>query len=160
MKNTMMIRALAALAVCTLIGTARAQPCGDRSPQSFRIEGHVIMLLDTLTGTFRFTDEGVSSLGRFTNEGIGQVDVNGVIVWSVGVATLANGDELSWAINPGSPNTVVWTGGTGRFEDVSGGFDFVRSPPTLTPGPTIDLVIVTYDYKGAGTIAYCASSRR
>jgi hypothetical protein len=90
----------------------------------------------------------MTHVGRYTNHGSG-TDYG--LVGS-GTATAANGDQLSWTY-PGSSWYVQWTGGTGRFQNVSGGWNIVSFTQTITyPDP--DTVVVVQTYTGVGTITY------
>ncbi len=75
-----------------------------------------------------------------------------------GSFTSANGDELFWDafVNPGVSYTVIFTGGTGRFQNASGGFEAVYTYRTMDPYPPVPGtdVLVTFGSEGTGTIKY------
>ena len=70
----------------------------------------------------------------------------------------ANGDEVFWDayVNPGVSYTVIFTGGTGRFQNASGGFEAVYTYRTMDPYPPVPRtdVLVTFGSEGTGTIKY------
>ena len=93
---------------------------------------------------FPFTDQGVAThFGSFINNGNPYI----------GNYVAANGDTISWHAGGGQCNadysictgTIVFDGGTGRFENVTGGFDY-------------QMILVgsgnAYTYTGGGTITY------
>lgn len=75
-----------------------------------------------------------------------------------GSFTSANGDEVFWDayVNPGVSYTVIFTGGTGRFQNASGGFEAVYTYRTMDPYPPVrgTDVLVTFGSEGTGTIKY------
>ena len=75
-----------------------------------------------------------------------------------GSFTSANGDQIFWDayVNLGISYTVVFTGGTGRFENASGGLDAVYTYRTMDPYPPVPGtdVLVTFGSEGTGTIKY------
>ena len=75
-----------------------------------------------------------------------------------GSFTSANGDEVFWDayVNPGVSYTVIFTGGTGRFQNASGRFDAVYTYRTMDPFPPVPGtdVLVTFGSEGTGTIKY------
>jgi len=70
----------------------------------------------------------------------------------------ANGDEVFWDayVNPGVSYTVIFRGGTGRFQNASGGFEAVYTYRTMDPYPPVPGtdVLVTFGSEGTGTIKY------
>jgi hypothetical protein len=93
---------------------------------------------------FPFTDQGVAThFGSFVNNGSPYS----------GNYVAANGDTISWHTGGGQCNadysictgTIVFDSGTGRFENVTGGFDYQM----ILVGPGYD-----YTYTGGGTITY------
>ena len=118
------------------------------------IEGHLTITVDPDTGAYEFTDWGwATHTGLFTNSGSGVLNLlTGEFRAGTGLVYAANGGTLSWKI--GDPNTVVYTGGTGRFEGVTGGFLAVITsvtPLSSNPDGTVTLAI---DYVGNGTMTY------
>ncbi len=148
----------------TVIGLAALAGCLLAWPQSARaddptrplivVAGHLTITVNPLTGDYTFTDWGwATHTGLFSNSGSGVVNLGtGEFISGVGTVIAANGDTLEWTI--GAPNTVVYTGGTGRFLGVTGGFLAVITsvtPLSTDPDGTITLAI---DYDGSGTITY------
>jgi hypothetical protein len=76
----------------------------------------------------------------------------GQFLSGTGVVVAANGDTISWKI--GDPNTVVYTGGTGRFEGTTGGFPatITSVTPLSDNGDSTVTLAITYD--GVGTAIY------
>lgn len=93
--------------------------------------------------------------GRFTDEAVGSWDLSTfTLISASGVATGANGYQVFWEL-PGSSFAVEWTGGTGRFENLTGGFNIVsQSEPEVGPGPLPGTITITATYTGAGTSTY------
>jgi hypothetical protein len=139
------------LTICafTHMQVANAESAGVHNSvtRAFKIQGNLIVL--DLESGFPWTvlDQGwCSEIGQFV----------AVSKWSstteaFGILYAPNGDQLFWKISDGP---VVFTGGTGRFQNVSGGFittEIVDLPPVEGPDGTH-----TYPttYKGEGTITY------
>ena len=94
-------------------------------------------------------DEGIySHVGKFVS--VGKYDEFGPD-HGFGIIFAANGDQIFWEDIGGG--VIVFTGGTGRFERVTGEFTFTMSEPVYVPGPsgTISMIIT---YTGEGTITY------
>ena len=81
----------------------------------------------------------------------------GVFLSGEGTIVAANGDTIDWKVseNPNDgPNVVVYTDGTGRFQDVSGGFAAEVTPvepPIFNQDGTLTLLLT---YVGRGEITY------
>lgn len=114
--------------------------------------------VNPLTGAYTFTDWGwATHTGLYSNSGSagpGGIDlVTGEFLSGSGVVVAANGDTVNWEIGT-TPNTVVYTGGTGIFQGVTGGFTATVTsvtPLSFNPDGTITLAIT---YTGSGTIIY------
>ena len=91
-------------------------------------------------------------IGRFTIEGQGIMNPATGESTDEGVITAANGDRIFYRHESG---TVSFTGGTGRFEGVSGGF---TTTPELVGEPIVDPVAGTmtmnFTWKARGTIKF------
>jgi len=153
-KHTQMTVGLIAVAICLL---ARPAIAGEnRVTRPVRvIEGHMTITVDPVTGAFVFTDSvWATHTGLATNSGSGFVNLaTGEFLSGTGVVVAANGDTLSWKIGT-VPNTVVYTGGTGRFEGATGGFPAVITsvtPLSANPDGTLTLAIT---YEGSGSVTY------
>jgi hypothetical protein len=119
------------------------------------LEGHLTIVVDPVTGAYHFTDWGFAThTGRFTNTGSGVVNLaTGEFLSGSGVVLAANGDTISWKIGT-TPNTVVYTGGTGHFQGVTGGFPatITSVTPLSNNADGMETLAITYD--GSGTITY------
>lgn len=155
MSNSKSVRGLAALAACALllpaVGSAKSQV--ERPLKLHAMVAWVVSLADGSAVGYQIGE--ATHGGRFTDQAVGIWDLGTfTLVAASGTVTVANGDHLSWVL-PGSSFLVEWTGGTGRFENVSGGFDMTaQSEPIITPGPTPGTITITVTYRGAGTCAY------
>ncbi len=144
-----------ALAACLLTPPAGTTTDDPITRPLLVVQGHLTITVD-LTGAYTFTDWGwASEVGLYTNTGSGgpgALDLNsGEFLAGSGVVVAANGDTLEWTI--GAPNTVVYTGGTGRFDGVTGGFVAVITSVTpLSSTATSETFAITYE--GNGTITY------
>jgi hypothetical protein len=119
------------------------------------IEGHLTIVIDPLTGQYQFTDLAwASHVGLAPNSGAGVLNLStGQFISGSGTIIAANGDTLTWIVGT-TPNTVVYTGGTGRFEGATGGLSVVVTSQTLlsvNPDGTLTFLMT---YEGEGTITY------
>ncbi len=151
-KHSLMI----AFAVCALALIALGSP-QKAIERPAKVDGHFSLTVSVSTGTiFAGRDWGESThFGRYENlvDPGGHVDLQTFAITATGYATAANGDQVSWEA-PGSSFYVEWVGGTGRFENVTGGFNIVSfSQPVITPIDA-DTVIVSFTYVGEGRITY------
>src|SRR3954467_5706579 len=107
--------AIITLAVCLLARPAMASLDNPVTRPLKVEEGHLTIVVDPVTGAYHFTDWGSAThTGRFTNTGSGVVNLaTGEFLSGTGVVVAANGDTINWKIGT-TPNTVVYTGGTGR----------------------------------------------
>jgi hypothetical protein len=118
------------------------------------VEGHLTITIEVATGAYQFTDWGwATHTGLFTNSGSGMLNLaTGEFLSGTGVVVAANGDTLEWTVGP-TPNLVSYTGGTGRFQGVTGGFlAVITSETPLSATATTVTLEITYD--GSGTITY------
>ena len=149
----MTVIGLVALAVCLLAGPVAASTVNPVTRPVIVIEGHMTLVVDS-TGAYHFTDWGwATHTGLYSNSGSGTMDLaTGQFVSGTGVVVAANGDTLDWEIGS-TPNQVVYTGGTGRFQGATGGFPVnVTSLIQVSATGYIWTFAVTYD--GSGTVAY------
>jgi len=97
-------------------------------------------------------------LGSLTAKGVLVRYVQPGVALFQGSFTSANGDEVFWDayVNPGVSYTVIFTGGTGRFQNASGSFDAVYTYRIMNPYPPVigENVLVTFGSEGTGTIKY------
>jgi hypothetical protein len=118
----------------------------------FKVHGDVTVVISLLDGSLVGRETGEAThIGRYSSVGMGYLDAAGYGTEN-GVLTAANGDELSWteAISPGNIERT-FTGGTGRFENASGGFSTAITPDVVVDFP---FLIVTFSYRATGTITY------
>ena len=106
----------------------------DLVTRPFHISGQITFFYDG-----SIMDQGVAThLGKFDCFG----------TWSSGTYFAANGDELYWEVEGYMTYTIIFTGGTGKFENATGGYAFEL---VQIPGPEGGM---TFAYKGTGTITY------
>jgi hypothetical protein len=77
----------------------------------------------------------------------------GEFLSGTGLVFGANGDTLDWKIGA-IPNTVVYTGGTGHFQGVTGGFTATITSETLLSNNSDGTVTLAITYNRSGTITY------
>lgn len=106
----------------------------DLVTRPFKISGQITFFLDG-----SILDQGVAThLGQFDSFG----------TWSAGEYVAANGDELYWEVAGPMTFKIIFTGGTGRFVNATGSYDFQW---TEIPGPDGGW---TFAYTGTGSITY------
>ncbi|MGB2827475.1 MAG: hypothetical protein WBC50_04675 [Dehalococcoidales bacterium] len=143
-----------ALAVCALLlpTTLIAKKLVERP---LKIAGNITMVLDLATMTWEMEDWGEAThMGRYANYGSGYVtDPSLANGGGSGVNTAANGDQAFWdMVAEDGVWTVTFTGGTGRFENLTGDCILVPGEIVVDIGPT--QFTYTYSYTGTGTITY------
>ena len=159
MKNSKLIRGLAALAVCALF-LPMGVSAKDQVERPFKFTND----LTTVSYTPFPSVAVLEGTGWATH--LGSLAAEGVLVGYAasgdaifqGSFKSANGDEVFWDayVNPGVSYTVIFTGGTGRFQNASGGFEAVYTYRTMDPYPPVPGtdVLVTFGSAGTGTIKY------
>ena len=156
-----------ALVVCgtLLLGTGAAKRPVERPMKCHGIGTVVVDLaavdFDPDYGPFlTWTVTGRSEMthaGRCTEAGSGRYYILAGFEIGSGSSMAANGDELHWDAFeiPGDlQTTLTWTGGTGRFENATGGLTFAY---TITKEEQVGTLLVrTFEYRdtGTGTITY------
>jgi len=141
--------AIVALAVCSL---ALASVGSVKHPVTRPLRGtatarQVINLTD---GTWKTTNWGeCSHLGLTVAVGTG----TGYGTAGSGITIAANGDQLFWVI-PGKSWYLEINGGTGRFENVTGGFNVVSSTEPIVTYPDQNTMVLTFTYTFAGVLTY------
>jgi hypothetical protein len=145
---------LVGLAVCLLAWPVAASAAKPVTRPVIVIEGHMTLVVDS-TGAYHFTDRGwASHTGLYSNSGSGIIDLaTGQFVSGTGVVVAANGDTLDWEIG-NTPNQVVYTGGTGRFQGATGGFPVNVTSLTLVAANPDGTLTFAVTYDGSGTITY------
>ena len=119
------------------------------------VAGNLTITVDPLTGDYEFTDYGFAThVGLVTNSGAGVLNLaTGQFLSGTGVIVTANGDLLTWAVGT-APNTVNYTGGTGRFEGATGGISITVTSQTLLSVNADGTVTFLMTYVADGTITY------
>ena len=146
------------LAVCALLLPATASV---KNPveRPLKIAGNITMVLDLATSpmTWEIEDWGEAThMGRYANYGYGYVtDPYLTDGGGSGVNTAANGDQAFWEmVGVNGVWTVTFTGGTGRFENLTGSCILVPGEIVVTFDPVSNQYTYTYSYTGTGTITY------
>ena len=145
---------LAAIVVCALVLPV---PASTKNPvtRPVKIHGHAtVTVVDPLTGECQLTEWGQAThTGRYSNTGSTVMDLaTGSLVAGYGTVVTANGDTIDWVIP--APYKGQFTGGTGRFQGITGGWDNTQmspQPPVFNLDGTITLVIT---YVGLGEATY------
>jgi hypothetical protein len=147
--------AIVALAACLLVRPAAASLDNPVTRPVKVIEGHLMIVIDPQTGEYQFTDWAwATHVGLALNSGAGVLDLStGQFISGSGVITAANGDTLSWVVGT-TPNTIVYTGGTGRFEGVTGGLLVVVTSQAFLSSNEDGTLTFLMTYTGEGTITY------
>jgi hypothetical protein len=143
------------LAACLTIKPAMASLKNPVTRPVKVIEGHLTITIDPVTGDYQFTDWGMAThVGLVTNSGAGVLNLaTGQFVSGTGVIVTANGDLITWAVGT-VPNTVLYTGGTGRFEGASGGITISVTSQTLLSVNEDGTVTFLMTYVADGSITY------
>ncbi|HEX5222410.1 MAG TPA: hypothetical protein VFZ59_22845 [Verrucomicrobiae bacterium] len=145
-----------AVAFC-LLGQPAMADSGNQVPRPVKVlEGHLTITVDMQTGEYEFTDWAwASHTGLNSNSGAGVLDLTtGVFLSGTGLIVAANGDTISWTVGGNLPNTVLYTGGTGRFEGVTGSISVFVASQTLLSDNGDGTMTFLMTYTGAGTIIY------
>jgi hypothetical protein len=147
----------AALAVCAF-ATAATASVKNPVTRPYKFSGYGVLVIHLSTELWYTEISGWGEgthIGLFTNTGSGDY----IGHKSSGTVIAANGDQINWKIDGGGYAT--FTGGTGRFEGVSGGHTIENVPLESTyyyldpEHPDVPTVLVaTFIYTGEGTITY------
>lgn len=145
---------LVGLAVCALALSALASL---KNPVTRPVKGigHITTVVDLATHQAEFIQWGqVTHMGRWTDSGEGILAENfDYFVSGHGTTVGPNGDTIDWEIT--SPNSNRYTGGTGRFQGVTGGMTFTITSAT-EPVFNDDFTMMTteFTYEMVGEITY------
>lgn len=149
------------LALLAVFGVAVTAFAGDNNPVSrplkLKADFAFIVSLDPVTlGEAVGISEGVGSqVGRFVINSAGAFDFETGDFIGEGVMTAANGDLIYFKMR--SLEQVEFIGGTGRFENATGGYTI--EPTTPLEQKVVDgQLIVKFSYTGQGTITYQGSA--
>ena len=147
-------KALAVLALCALALTTFA---GDRNPvtRPFKVKGDVVFAVSqdpaALGEAVGISEGQATHLGKFVVNTSGSYNFETGDFIGEGVMTTASGDLIYFKMR--NLGWVEFTGGTGRFENATGGHTV---EPTAPPeqGEVEGQWLVTFSYTGEGTITY------
>ena len=146
-------KAVVILAIFVLLqtGAATAQKRVER-PYKAHAQVTVVVSINgvpNFSGPWPAIERGEAThLGQFLSLDIVTPEGN-----NTGTIIAANGDKIFWTSSPGAPGT--WTGGTGRFQGVTGGLTSAQfSDPVLAFDPVLGEYTVTQTYESEGTITY------
>lgn len=144
---------IAAIAVCAL-GLPAVASLKNPVTRPVKVSGNMTLIVNPLNGAYQLTDWGQAShAGRYSDTATGVMNLlTGQFLSGQGTIVAANGDAIDWQV--GAPNEVVYTGGTGRFQGITGGFPAVitsQTPPVVNPDGTWTLGLT---YTGSGEITY------
>ena len=152
MKQSLFKWGIAPLAVCAF---ALAAIGSVKNPvtRPHRNQGDIKVVINVSDGTYTLHDVGVGThAGRYDNYGAGYFDAQGNAI-GAGAATVANGDTFTW-VGPGPSGQFHYTGGTGRFENISGTFIIVSQTEPVVTFPDANTMVQTYSYIAEGTLTY------
>ncbi len=139
-------KAIVALAVCSLaLGSVK-------NPVQRPLQGTAtaIQTINLHDGTWETVNCGeVTQLGLSTAIGTG-TDYGTV---GSGSVIAADGDQVFWVV-PGRAWSLECNGGTGRFQNATGGFNTVSSTPPVITYPDEHTMVVTYTYTFEGVLTY------
>ncbi len=158
--RTLSSSTLAIFAICALTLTTLA---GDKNPiaRPFKVKGEFAFIVSqdpTSFGEAVGTGQGEGSHnGKFVVNTAGSFDFETGNFMGEGVVTTASGDLIYFKMR--NLSWVEFTGGTGRFENATGGHTI--EPTTSPEQMEVDgQLVVTFRYTGQGTIAYSNRSPR
>ncbi len=132
---------LVGLAVCALalgaLGSAK-----NPVQRPIKMQAEMVAYVNLTDGSFVSPNWGEAThVGEFTNVGVGWMNpLTLETISAEGTAVAANGDKLFWTAN--GPSGMDFNGGTGRFENATGGVMWVIS-------------VISYDVDGNTMTIYC-----
>jgi hypothetical protein len=159
------IVSLAAVSVCALVIPAVAA-LKNQVTRPVKVNGTMILKVKPSSenpgiGSYTFTDWGQAShAGSYTDTASGTINlVTGEFLSGTGTIVAANGDSITWEVTAtedpnDTPNVVVYTGGTGRFQGVSGGFVAEVTPASILGVDADGTLTLSLTYTGRGEITY------
>ena len=156
MKVRIALLIVLSLAVCSLLPT-QVLNAKDLVTRPFQISGQLtIMDYTNPAPPWVMIDRGVAlEFGKFVDVGKYEYQYDSVAQeWRLvgyGIFYVASGDQIFWK-DDGS-HAITFTGGTGRFQNVSGEFMFWPTDSFMEPGPEGTTSFV-FNYYGEGTITY------
>jgi hypothetical protein len=120
----------------------------DPVTRPFHIAGQITFLDGYGAPPWTLIDQGVASkFGKFVD--VGKYDATG---FGFGIFYADNGDQIFWKDEYSGGTVIKFTGGTGQFQEVTGGFTASIIDMYEDPGPegTYSYILV---YEGEGTIS-------
>jgi len=117
-----------------------------------KAHGHGTLVADLTDGSLTAQSWSQSTLSGLTaTESVGAMDLaTWRPLWSEGIATAANGDQMFYEMT--DPVTCVFTGGTGRFEGGTGSAtQGVSDVVVKVEGPVMTM---TFNFTLDGTVTY------
>jgi hypothetical protein len=117
-----------------------------------KAHGHGTLVADLRDGSLTAQSWSQSTLtGLTTTDSVGEMDPATMTpIWSEGTATAANGDQMFYEMT--DPVTCAFTGGTGRFEGVTGVAIQGVSDVVVTVEGTI--MTMTFNFTLDGSVTY------
>lgn len=161
--NRKTVVSIAAVAIGGLMLPAVAS-LKNRITRPVKVSGDMILIYTPISadtpwvGTYEFTDSGQAShAGRYSDTATGTMNLaTGEFLTGSGTIVAADGDTLTWEVTADptdTPNQVVYTGGTGRFQGVTGGFT-AKIISVVPLGGNVNSVTLGLSYTGSGDITY------
>ena len=145
--------ALAILAICALAVTA---PGSSKNPVTRPVRGlgHATVVVDLATRQAEITQWGQGThLGSWTDSSEGVLDDTfSYFVSGHGTIVAANGDTIDWEFT--GPNSNHYTGGTDRFQGVTGGMTFTVTSATDPVFNGDGTMTTEFTYEMVGEITY------
>jgi len=117
-----------------------------------KAHGRGTLVADLRDGSLEAHTVSQSTLSGLTaTESVGAMDLaTWTPIWSEGIATAANGDQMFYEMT--DPVTCAFTGGTGRFEGVTGSaIQGVSDVVVKVEGPVMTM---TFNFTLDGTVTY------
>jgi hypothetical protein len=148
--KTLNLKPICNLLVVILLATTASAGAKEIVARPFKISAHSEMVLDPQTGQFTATAWGQGThIGNAISYAEGIFNPETGEGWSVGSIVTPNGDEIFFEQFGG----IVFTGGTGKFENASGGW----IPETEIVGMMMDdegMLHIYFIWTGSGTVYY------
>ncbi len=141
------------IAVCSLaLGALGSTKNPVQRPLKMKAE--MVIYVDLTDGSFVSPNWGEAThIGKFTNVGVGLMDpltLQPISAEGTGIA--ANGDKLFWTAN--GPSGMDFNGGTGRFENATGGVTWVITMGDVEVDQVAMTMTIYCTYTAEGTITY------
>ena len=138
-------------AICILVQTP-ALNAQQPVTRPLHIQGQSTGLMDLFPFDLPWTEleQGVASeIGKFVS--VGKYSAYAPNALAFGILFAANGDQIHWEYSGG---VTSLTGGTGRFEGVTGTWTFTEVSAYDYASDPSGRLIIRYTWKAEGTITY------